>query len=252
MRSHAPAVVLGGGVVGCSILHHLAKAGWTEAVLLERSELTSGSNWHGAANIHGLHDVTNISRLQHYTMRLYKELEAETGQSCSVFQPGSLYLAQTEAREHQLRIQAAKARRYGMDFYEVGRGEAERLHPLVDFDGIRCIMYEPDGGNVDPSGVKRLCGRGAPARRGDPPLHARDRHRCAGRRHLDRSHRQGRHPDAVGGQRGRSTQMAGVCGPNGMIVLALGRRIDKPPARMERLLPCPGLPICAATNASTA
>ena len=93
MRTHAQAVVIGGGVVGCSILYHLAKAGWSEVVLLERDELTSGSTWHAAANIHGLHDVTNISRLQHYTMNLYKELEAETGQSCGVFQPGSLYLA---------------------------------------------------------------------------------------------------------------------------------------------------------------
>src|SRR4051812_33608174 len=123
MRSHAQAVVIGGGVIGCSILYHLTKAGWTDVVLLERSELTSGSTWHAAANIHGLHDVTNISRLQHYTMRLYRELEAETGQSCGVFQPGSLYLAQTEQREHQLRIQAAKAKRYGMNFYEVGRAE---------------------------------------------------------------------------------------------------------------------------------
>jgi dimethylglycine dehydrogenase len=161
MRSHAQAVVIGGGVIGCSILYHLTKKGWTDVVLLERSELTSGSTWHAAANIHGLHDVTNISRLQHYTMRLYKELEAETGQSCGVFQPGSLYLAQTEQREHQLRIQAAKARRYGMSFYEVGRDEAERLHPLVDFDGIRCIMYEPDGGNVDPSGVTNAYALGA-------------------------------------------------------------------------------------------
>ena len=161
MRTHAQAVVIGGGVIGCSILYHLAKAGWTDVVLLERSELTSGSTWHAAANIHGLHDVTNISRLQHYTMGLYKELEIETGQSCGIFQPGSLYLAQTEAREHQLRIQAAKARRYGMNFYEVGRQEAERLHPLVDFGGIRCIMYEPDGGNVDPSGVTNAYAVGA-------------------------------------------------------------------------------------------
>jgi dimethylglycine dehydrogenase len=161
MRTHAQAVVIGGGVVGCSILYHLAKAGWTEVVLLERSELTSGSTWHAAANIHGLHDVTNISRLQHYTMSLYKELEAETGQSCGVFQPGSLYLAQTEDREHQLRLQEAKARRYGMNFHEVSRDEAERLHPLVDFDGIRCIMFEPDGGNVDPSGVTNAYAIGA-------------------------------------------------------------------------------------------
>ncbi len=161
MRTHAQAVVIGGGVVGCSILYHLAKAGWSEVVLLERDELTSGSTWHAAANIHGLHDVTNISRLQHYTMNLYKELEAETGQSCGVFQPGSLYLAQTEDREHQLRLQEAKARRYGMNFHEVSRDEAERLHPLVNFDGIRCIMFEPDGGNVDPSGVTNAYALGA-------------------------------------------------------------------------------------------
>ncbi len=161
MRTHAQAVVIGGGVIGCSILYHLTKLGWRDVVLLERSELTSGSTWHAAANIHGLHDSTNISRIQHYTMGLYKELEQETGQGCGVFQPGSLYLAQTEAREHQLRLQAAKAKLYDMHFFEVNRTEAERLHPLVDFDGIRCIMWEPDGGNVDPSGVTNAYAAGA-------------------------------------------------------------------------------------------
>jgi dimethylglycine dehydrogenase len=161
MRTHAQAVVIGGGLIGCSILYHLAKLGWSDVVLLERDELTSGSTWHAAANIHGLHDSTNISLLQHYTMALYKELEVETGQGCGIFQPGSLYLAQTEAREHQLRLQEAKARRYKMNFYEIGRDEAERLHPLVDFDGIRCIMYEPEGGNVDPSGVTMAYAAGA-------------------------------------------------------------------------------------------
>jgi dimethylglycine dehydrogenase len=161
MRTHAQAVVIGGGVIGCSILYHLVKLGWTDVVLLERDELTSGSTWHAAANIHGLHDSTNISRIQHYTMSLYNQLEAETGQSCGVFQPGSLYLAQTEAREHQLRLQAAKAKLYGMNFHEVSRAEAEALHPLVNFDGIRCIMYEPDGGNVDPSGVTAAYAAGA-------------------------------------------------------------------------------------------
>ena len=161
MRTHAQAVVIGGGVIGCSILYHLAKMGWTDSILLERDELTSGSTWHAAANIHGLHDSTNISRIQHYTMNLYNELEAETGQSCGVFQPGSLYLAQTEAREHQLRLQATKAKFYGMNFHEVTRDEAERLHPFVDFDGVRCIMYEPDGGNVDPSGVTNAYATGA-------------------------------------------------------------------------------------------
>ena len=122
MRQHAQAVVIGGGLVGCSILYHLTKMGWTDVVLLERDELTSGSTWHAAANIHGLHDSTNISRIQHYTMKLYKELEQETGQGCGVFQPGSLYLAQTEAREHQLRLQAEGAALW----HELPRGDAGR------------------------------------------------------------------------------------------------------------------------------
>ncbi|WP_170773972.1 GcvT family protein [Ruegeria lacuscaerulensis] len=161
MRTNAQAVVIGGGVIGCSILYHLTKLGWSDVVLLERDELTSGSTWHAAANIHGLHDSTNISRIQHYTMNLYNALEAETGQSCGVFQPGSLYLAQTEEREHQLRLQAAKAKLYGMNFYEISIEEAQRLNPLVNYDGIRCVMFEPDGGNVDPSGVTNAYAVGA-------------------------------------------------------------------------------------------
>ena len=86
-------------------------------------------------------------------MNLYKELEAETGQGCGVFQPGSLYLAKTENRSHQLQLQAAKANLYGMNFCEVSHHQAEELHPLINFDGIRKIMWKPDGGNVDPSGV---------------------------------------------------------------------------------------------------
>ena len=124
--SHARVVIVGGGVMGVGLAYHLGHEGWgPETVLLEKAELTSGSTWHAAANIHGLHDSANISRIQHYTMNLYKELEAETGQSCGVFQPGSLYLAQTENREHQLKLQAAKARLYGMNFHEISREEAE-------------------------------------------------------------------------------------------------------------------------------
>ncbi len=164
MKDHAQVVVIGGGLIGCSILYHLTKLGWTDVMLLERDELTSGSTWHAAANIHGLHDHNNISKLQYYTMKLYKELEAETGQGCGIFQPGSLYLAQTEEREHQLRIQEAKARYFGVDFYEVSTDEAKKLHPLVDYSGVRCIMFEPDGGNVDPSGVTHAYAAGARAR----------------------------------------------------------------------------------------
>ena len=163
MKTHAQAVVIGGGLVGCSILYHLAKLGWTDVVLLERDELTSGSTWHAAAGIHGLHDHNNISKLQYYTMQLYEDLERETGQGCGIFQPGSLYLAQTKQREHQLRLQAAKAKYFKVDFHELSRDEAEHLHPLANFDGIRTIMYEPDGGNVDPSGVTYAYAKGARA-----------------------------------------------------------------------------------------
>ena len=163
MKTHAQAVVIGGGLAGCSILYHLAKLGWRDSVLLERAELTSGSTWHAAANIHGLHDNNNITRIQHYTMNLYKELETETGQSCGIFQPGSLYLAQTAEREHQLRLQEAKARFYGLNFYEVSREKAKELHPLAHFDDVRCVMFEPDGGNVDPSGVPHAYAAGARA-----------------------------------------------------------------------------------------
>ena len=161
IKSHAQVVVIGGGLIGCSVLYHLTKLGWKDVVLLERDELTSGSTWHAAANIHGLHDSNNISKLQYYTMKLYKELEAETGQGCGVFQPGALYLAQTKDREHQLRIQAAKARYFGVEFNELSVKESQELNPLVNFDGIRCVMFEPDGGNVDPSGVTHAYAKGA-------------------------------------------------------------------------------------------
>ena len=164
MKTHAQAVVIGGGLVGCSIAYHLTKLGWTDVVLLERNELTSGSTWHAAANIHGLHDSNNITKLQYYTMGLYEELERETGQSCGINRTGSIYLAQTRDREHQLRIQAAKARLYGFDFYELTREEVLDLHPMINMDGIRCAMFEPDGGFVDPSGVTHAYAAGARAR----------------------------------------------------------------------------------------
>jgi dimethylglycine dehydrogenase len=95
MNSHARVVVIGGGVVGCSVLFHLAKMGWNDVVLLERSELTAGSSWHAAGVIHTINSDTNIARLQDYTIKLYNEIEEISGFSCGVHRPGGLYLAST-------------------------------------------------------------------------------------------------------------------------------------------------------------
>ena len=161
MKRHAQVVVIGGGLVGCSILYHLAKLGWTDVVLLERDELTSGSTWHAAAGTHGLHDTNNISRLQYYTMKLYAELEQETGQSCGIHQPGSIYLACSKDRVHQLRIQAAKAVAFDAEFFEISKSEIRDLHPLLEIENVLCAMYEPLAGHVDPSGVTHAYASGA-------------------------------------------------------------------------------------------
>ncbi|SEF48207.1 dimethylglycine dehydrogenase [Jhaorihella thermophila] len=115
MRTRARTVVIGGSVNGCSILCRLTRLAWRDVVLLERDELTSGSTWHAASNIHRLHDSTDVSRIQHYAMRLYKALEQETGQSCGVFQLGALYIAETK-HAHQLRLHVAKAKLQGVSF----------------------------------------------------------------------------------------------------------------------------------------
>ncbi|MGB1752699.1 MAG: FAD-dependent oxidoreductase, partial [Paracoccaceae bacterium] len=96
LPTHAKVVVVGGGVVGCSILFHLAKFGWKDAVLLERDELTSGSSWHAAGGIHTISSDPNISRLQSYTINLYKEIEELSGQSVGLHQTGGFYAASTK------------------------------------------------------------------------------------------------------------------------------------------------------------
>lgn len=161
MKTHARVAVIGGGLIGCSILYHLAKLGWRDVVLLERDELTSGSTWHAAAGTHGLHDNNNISKLQYYTLQLYADLEKETGQSCGVHQPGGIYLAHSEDRAHQLKIQASKAIAFGAEFYEIGKNEIRDLHPLLELDDVRCAMFEPLSGHVDPSGVTHAFAAGA-------------------------------------------------------------------------------------------
>jgi len=161
MKSHVRVAVIGGGVIGCSTLYHLAHLGWTDTALFERSELTSGSTWHAAAGFGVLHDDTNMARLNYYTIECYRKLEAETGQSCGIHTTGSLYLAETEDRMDQLRIMEAKAKHLGFVFDFVAPGDLAKHHPLLDVSKLKGAWYQPDEGHLDPSGMTHAFAKGA-------------------------------------------------------------------------------------------
>src|SRR5262249_38909778 len=105
MKSHVRVAVIGGGGVGVSVLYHLTKLGWTDVALIERSELTSGSTWHAAGGMHTINGDTNMSALQAYTVRLYDELERESGQACGIHRVGCLYLAADETCMDYFRLE---------------------------------------------------------------------------------------------------------------------------------------------------
>ena len=115
MKSSARVVVIGGGVVGVSVLYHLTKAGWKDVLLIERGELTCGSTWHAAGGMHTVNGDPNVAKLQQYTINLYKELEALTGQSCGMHLTGGVMLAGTRARLDWLKMTKARGRYLGME-----------------------------------------------------------------------------------------------------------------------------------------
>jgi dimethylglycine dehydrogenase len=153
MKSHVRVAVIGGGVVGCSVLYHLTKLGWRDVALLERKELTSGSTWHAAGGFHTLNGDPNIARLQGYTIKLYKEIEAISGVSCGLHQVGGLAIASTPERMDFIRAEAAKQQYMGLDSYMVGLDEIRRICPLMDVTGVLGGLYDPNDGHLDPSGT---------------------------------------------------------------------------------------------------
>ncbi|MBZ9882178.1 FAD-dependent oxidoreductase [Mesorhizobium sp. CA10] len=153
MKSHVKAVVIGGGVVGCSVLYHLAKAGWTDIMLIERSELTSGSSWHAAGGFHTLNGDPNVAKLQAYTVQLYKEIEELSGQSCSLHLTGGVMMADTPERMDFLRLAHAKGRYLGMDTELITPSEAKAMFPLMDETNFVGAMWDPVEGHLDPSGT---------------------------------------------------------------------------------------------------
>ena len=167
MKSSAQVVVIGGGVVGASVLFHLTENGWTDVLLVERKELTAGSTWHAAGGMHTLNGDPNVAQLQQYTVQLYRQIEERSGQNCSIHLPGGITLASDRDRMDWLRMAVARGRYLGMDELEmISPKEAQELFPLLDTQYFLGAMWDPVEGHVDPTGVTNayaICARQAGA-----------------------------------------------------------------------------------------
>jgi dimethylglycine dehydrogenase len=162
MKSHAQVVVIGGGVVGCSVLYHLTKYGWSDVLLIERSELTSGSTWHAAGGFHTLNGDTNMAALQGYTIGLYKELEKITGMSCGLHHVGGITLADNRDRFEMLVAERAKHRYMGLHTEILTPAEVEKMTDgLVNVEGVVGALYDPLDGHLDPSGTTHAYAKAA-------------------------------------------------------------------------------------------
>jgi len=161
MKSHAKVVVIGGGVVGASVLYHLAREGWTDIMLLERDELTSGSTWHAAGGMHTINGDPNVAKLQKYTISLYKEIEELSGQATGVHLTGGVLLAATSARMDWLRNLVAKGRYLGIDLEEISAAEAHERMPLLDPKEFVGAVRNKEDGHLDPSGVTHAYAKAA-------------------------------------------------------------------------------------------
>ncbi|HUF56449.1 MAG TPA: FAD-dependent oxidoreductase, partial [Thermohalobaculum sp.] len=161
MESTARVVVIGGGVVGCSVLYHLARAGWNDVMLLERSELTSGSTWHAAGGCHTINGDPNVAKLQKYTIDLYREIEELSGQATGFHMTGGVMMAASPERFDWLKSTMAKGRYMGIETEVITAEEAHELMPLLDpgqfVGGLKTVV----DGHVDPSGVTHAYAKAA-------------------------------------------------------------------------------------------
>ena len=130
LPSHASVVVIGGGVMGCSTLYHLAKMGVSDAILIERNALTSGTTWHSAAQVRALRNSRNLTRMIQYSVDLYSKLEEETGQSAGWIQKGSLSIATNSDRLTHIKRQEALAHAYGIEARSISAGVSEKNSPV--------------------------------------------------------------------------------------------------------------------------
>ncbi|RFP89404.1 FAD-dependent oxidoreductase [Rhodobacteraceae bacterium 63075] len=161
MKTTTRVAVIGGGVVGVSVLYHLTKLGWSDVMLIERSDLTSGSTWHAAGGFHTLNGDTNMAALQGYTINLYKELEELTGLSCGLHHVGGVTLADNKDRFDMLLAERAKHRFMGLETEIVTPEEIREIAPVTNTDGILGALYDPLDGHLDPSGTTHAYAKAA-------------------------------------------------------------------------------------------
>jgi dimethylglycine dehydrogenase len=161
LPSSARVVIVGGGVMGCGLLYHLAKEGWQDCLLLEKAELTSGSTWHAAGQITHSTSHYGLGKCVGYNIELYKSLEAETGQSVTWHGCGSLRLAYLDDEVDWLRQTLSVGRSLGHPMEMIGPEEIRRLHPFYNLDGVQAALHTPEDGHVDPAGVTFALAKGA-------------------------------------------------------------------------------------------
>lgn len=161
LPSHCRVVIVGGGVIGCSIAYHLAKLGWNDIVLLERKKITSGTTWHAAGLITTLRDTEAQTQLAKYSLKLYEELEEETGQATGFIKCGSIQLAMDEAKAEEMRRGTALARTFGIENHEISPQQIQDLWPLAYVDDLVCGFYFPEDGRVNPADVGQALAKGA-------------------------------------------------------------------------------------------
>ena len=161
LPSHARVVIIGGGVIGCSVAYHLARLGWTDIVLLERKQLTSGTTWHAAGLIAQLRATANMTRLAKYSQELYGRLEGETGLATGFKRNGSLTVALTGERLEELKRGASMARSFGVEIETISPAEAAALHPLLDIEGVVGAVALPKDGQGDPTNIALALAKGA-------------------------------------------------------------------------------------------
>ena len=159
----ASVVVIGGGIMGCSTLYHLTKCGVSDAVLLERNQLTSGTTWHSAAQVRALRSTKNLTELIQYSIYLYQNLIKETGQHTGWIGKGSLSIATNEDRLIHIRRQKALATAFGIQTDLISAGQAKEIWPLMNADDILGAVWSPDDGRVSPSDLCLSLIRGATA-----------------------------------------------------------------------------------------